>query len=57
MLDKLNDIQIPDKADKVVNSAIRRGRRTLVMRRTMCIMTSIFVFSAVLFGGAYVHQQ
>ena len=53
MSDQLNDIQIPDKADKVVNSAIRRGRRTLAMRRTMCIITGIFVFSAVLFGGAY----
>lgn len=53
MSDQLNGIQIPDKADKVVNSAIRRGRRTLAMRRTMCIITGIFVFSAVLFGGAY----
>ena len=57
MSDQLNDIQIPDKADKVVNSAIRRGRRTLAMRRTMCIITGIFVFSAVLFGEHMLHQQ
>ena len=47
------DISLPDRADEVINSAIKRGQRTFLMQRGISIIVSICILIIGMFGTCY----
>jgi len=48
-----DEIQVPDTAEKIVNSAIKRGERTLLMKRTIITVIAVCIFITGVFGTCY----